>query len=91
MKRKKEISLRGLIRRLMLSFGLALAGSWGIIATRLNIEAINDLVFTDPMNQFYTDLVSLTVVLLGLFLMVYYRLRLSPRLKRMEDLGEALW
>ena len=91
MSRKKEISMRGLIRRLILSFGLALAGSWGIIVTRLNIEAVGDLVFADPMTQFYIDLGCLTVVILGLFLVIYYRLRLSPRLKRMEDLGETHW
>jgi hypothetical protein len=37
------------------------------------------------------DLASLSVALLGVFLLIYYRHVLTPRLERLDGLGEARW
>lgn len=90
MSRKSGPSLRGLIRRLILSFLLTLLGSWGLLASRLSL--FRDFAFFyDDFHLFYLDLGSLAAVFLGLLLMLYYRVRLGPRLKRVEELGEANW
>jgi hypothetical protein len=90
MANRKGASLRGLIRRLVLSFSLTVLGSWGLIIPRLGLTD-NMEFFHDDFNLFYFDLGSLAAVLLGLFMTIYYRLRLAPRLKRVEELGEESW
>ncbi len=90
MSRKNGPALRGLIRRLILSFLLTLAGSWGLLVSRLSFFRDYEF-FYDDFHLFYLDLGSLTAVFLGLLLTLYYRVRLGPRLKRVEELGESTW
>jgi hypothetical protein len=83
-------SLRQLLRRVVLSFSLALAGTWGLLVPRLAIvspETARDLAGV----WFYTDLASLTLAIFGIFMAVYNNARLAPRLDRLGGLGESRW
>lgn len=91
MTRRKPGSLRGMIRMMIFSMGLTIAGSWGLLLPRLDLEIIQGIIDRRQMNLFYLDLICLTLTFLGLFMSVYYRVRLGPRLKRMEYLGEDSW
>jgi hypothetical protein len=83
-------SLRSLIRRLFFAFFLTLLGSWGLLVSRLSL--FRDLpFFYDDFHLFYLDLGSLAAVFLGLLLCFYYRHRLGPRLRRIEEMGETNW
>lgn len=73
------------------SFGLTIIGSWGLILTRLDLVFIQSIIDRRQINVFYLDLTGLALTLMGLFMAIYYRIRLGPRLKRLEDLGEDRW
>ncbi|MDR1920608.1 MAG: hypothetical protein LBS31_02540 [Candidatus Adiutrix sp.] len=88
---KKGVSLRGLVWKLIFSFSLTILGSWGLIITRMDITVLKFDELDDLMTKFYIDLVSLTLCFLGLFMIVYYYWLLSPRLKRVAELGEDHW
>ncbi|MDR2142450.1 MAG: hypothetical protein LBR11_11820 [Deltaproteobacteria bacterium] len=86
----KQPSLRQLVRRLLFYFSLALLGSWGLIIPRLFIFHL------DPASQasniwLYLDLISLALVIFGVFMVIYNNSLLKPRLQRLIDLGEAQW
>lgn len=89
--RRKPGSLRGMIRMVIFSLGLALTGSWGLLLPRLDLDIIQGIIDRREMNLFYLDLICLALTFLGLFMAIYYRVRLGPRLKRMEYLGEDSW
>lgn len=89
MSKKKPGSLRGMIRMVIFSLSLTIVGSWSLLLPRLDLGLIQALL--DGRNLFYLDLAGLTLTFLGLFMAVYYRVRLGPRLKRMEYLGEDSW
>lgn len=76
---------------MIFSLGLTIFGSWGLLLLRLDLEVIQTLVDRPQVNLFYLDLIFLSLTFLGLFMAVYYRVRLAPRLKRMEYLGEDNW
>ena len=82
------ISLTKLLRRMIYSFAITVIGCWGLIIPRLN-------VFGRPSDTpeifFYLDLASLALALLGIFMLLYYRHLLLPRLRRLETLGESRW
>jgi hypothetical protein len=84
---QKGLSLRGLMGKMMLSFSFSLLGSWGLLITRLKLQPLE--VWVEPLmaKQFQIDLAGGSLFLLGIFLTVYYRLRLGPLLKRLEALG----
>lgn len=86
----KGPSLRVLIRRLIFSFSLVLLGSWGLLFPRLDLSW-GQAFFNDSHNKYYYDLACLSLLILGFFLVLYYRARLNPRLKRVDDLGEGKW
>ena len=108
----KGSSLRGMIFRLMLSVGLALAGLTGLLVTRLRHPLIMELlspwrapapqlptglegqplaVWPLMKNQFEIDLVSAILTGLGLFLIIYYRRRLTPFLTKLEEMSLDRW
>ena len=106
----KGSSLRGIIFRLMLSAGLALAGLMGLLITRLRHPMIMELlrpwrepapqfppdleghaIWTLMKNQFEIDLVSAILTGLGLFLIIYYRRRLSPFIAKLEEMSLDRW
>lgn len=91
MGKKQPGSLRGMIRMMIFSLGLTILGSWGLLLLRLDLEVIQALVDRLQVNLFYLDLFFLSLTFLGLFMAAYYRVRLRPRLKRMEYLGEDNW
>ncbi|MDR2611562.1 MAG: hypothetical protein LBG06_01520 [Deltaproteobacteria bacterium] len=83
-------SLRQLLRRIVWSFSLALAGTWGLLIPRLaimNRESAKGLAGL----WFYTDLASLSLAIFGIFMAVYNNSKLAPRLARLGDLGESRW
>ncbi len=94
---KNAASLRGLVGKLMFSVFLALIGSWGLVVVKLDNRYLQELLAEQP----YVDLgriiklktiplvepVCWSLGFLGIFLTVYYRLRLGPRLKRIENLS----
>ena len=107
---EKGPSLRSLIFRLMLSFGLALAGLMGLLLTRLKHPLVLELlrpwrapdhpsalaegIFSaGPLmkNQFAIDFLSAAMAGLGLFLVIYYRRRLSPLLNKLEEMSLDRW
>lgn len=95
MKQRRRSSIRGLVRKLTFSLFLTLLGSWGLLAVRLQsvVEsewALKLGLFDDNLN-YYTDLACLALVFLGLFLALYYRRLLKPRLQRLDELGEGGW
>jgi len=74
---------------------LALLGSWGLLATRLQAVANSDwalnlALFEDDFSH-YIDLASLALVFLGLMMALYYRRLLTPRFQRLDELGEGEW
>lgn len=73
------------------SLSLTIVGSWGLLLPRLDLEIIQGIIDRRQMNLFYLDLFCLALTFLGIFMAVYYRVRLSPRLRRMEYLGEDSW
>jgi hypothetical protein len=86
----KEPSLAQLLRRVIFSFSLALAGTWGLLIPRLSL--------VNPQNAgrfaglwLYTDLASLTLAIFGIFMVAYHRSRLAPRLARLDEMGESRW
>lgn len=91
MGRRKSGSLRGLIRMMVFSLGLSLVGSWGLLLPRLELEVVRSTLDQWRIEPFHLDLACLSLTFLGLFMAVYYRLRLGPRLKRMDYLGEERW
>jgi len=42
-------------------------------------------------NQFTIDLTSIALILLGLYMVVYYRRRISPILAKLEDMSLGRW
>jgi len=95
---KKTASLRGLIGKLMFSVFLALLGAWGLVIVKLDNRRLQELMAEQP----YVDLGQLVEALpplplvellcwffgfLGLFMTLYYRFRLGPRLARIESLS----
>ncbi|MDR1084405.1 MAG: hypothetical protein LBP22_05975 [Deltaproteobacteria bacterium] len=86
----KQPSLTQLVRKLLFYFALALFGSWGLIVPRLFIFHLS------PERQashvwLYIDLASLALVIFGVFMVFYSNSLLTPRLKRLTDLGESQW
>lgn len=88
---KKTGSLRGLVRMMIFSLALAIISSWGLLLTRLDLGFIQSIIDRRQINLFYLDLIGLALALTGLFMAIYYRIRLGPRLKRLEELGEDRW
>lgn len=76
---------------MIFSLGLTITGSWVLILTRLDLIFIQSIIDRRQINIFYLDLAGLALTLMGLFMTVYYRIRLGPRLQRLEDLGEDRW
>jgi len=103
MARKKNYSLKGLVRRLIFSFCLAIIGSWCMLVPRLGdgfLRRISGLdwglvVFNigsvEITQSMAVDFAGLSLVFLGFFMAFYYRARLAPRLRRLAELGEDLW
>ncbi|MDR2460721.1 MAG: hypothetical protein LBE38_08070 [Deltaproteobacteria bacterium] len=86
----QQPSLSQLLRRIIWSFTLAILGSWGIIIPRLNIIQLSKEELGSKF-WFYTDLISLSIAILGIFLVIYHNSRIAPRLRRLQDLGEDNW
>ena len=95
MKRRRRLSIKGLVRRLAFSLGLTILGSWGLLATRLqvivNSDWASELAFFEDDYVHYIDLGSLALVILGLLMALYYRRLLAPRFQRLDELGEGEW
>ncbi|MDR1044830.1 MAG: hypothetical protein LBP33_06900 [Candidatus Adiutrix sp.] len=89
--KKNDAPLRRLVNKLFFSFCLALSGSWALIVSRINLGLLDDALARKALGQFYLDLGGLSLFLLGLFMGLYYRLRLTPRLRRIEELGMDRW
>jgi hypothetical protein len=87
---RKEPSLYQLLRRIIWSFTLVIIGSWAIIIQRLNIIHLEGVGATDQF-WFYFDLVSLGLALFGIFMVFYHNSKLTPRLRRLERMGESRW
>ena len=82
--------LTKLFRRLIFSFALSIIGCWGLIIPRLTV--FRPLARTaDPRVWLYLDVGALALALLGVFLMLWYRHQILPRLARLETLGESSW
>lgn len=95
MKRRRRVSIKGLVSKLTFSLGLTILGSWGLLITRLqsviNADwALKLALFEDEINQ-CIDLASLSLVILGLLMTLYYRRLLHPRFQRLDELGEGEW
>jgi len=88
---KKRGSLRVLVRMMIFSLCLAIIGSWGMLLARLDLGSIQSIIDRRQISLFYLDLIGLALTLTGLFMAIYYRIRLEPRLKRLEELGEDRW
>jgi uncharacterized membrane protein YhdT len=86
---RSQPSLSQLLRRIIWSFSLALAGTWGLLIPRLNLISPETAGFAGFW--FYTDLACLTLAIFGIFMVVYHNSRLSPRLARLGRLGESGW
>jgi hypothetical protein len=86
----KQPSLRQLVRRLIFYFTLALAGSWGLIIPRLFMFHLDNSRASSEW-WLYLDMASLALFIFGVFMAVYSRSLLVPRLKRLHDLGESQW
>ncbi len=94
---KNAASLRGLVGKLMFSVFLALIGSWGLVVVKLDNRYLQELLAEQPyvdLGRFFSlpplplvEPVCWSLGFLGIFLTVYYRLRLGPRLKRIENLS----
>jgi hypothetical protein len=82
--------LQKLLRKVNLSYALALMGSWGLIVSRLNVlhELPGQL---GPRTWFYVDLACLSVAIFGVLSALYYNSLLVPRLRRLARLGESDW
>ena len=91
MMKKNDAPLRRLVNKLFFSFCLALAGSWALVVSRIEIGPLDEALAAKALGQFYLDLAGLSLFLLGFFMSLYYRLRLTPRLRRMEELGMDRW
>ena len=101
--RRNNYSLRGLVRRLGFSLLLIVAGSWLLlIPARLPefLLRLPGLDWNKPLIKIYSltidlvvmfDFAGLTLLFLGFFMSFFYRGRLSPRLKRLAELGEDHW
>ena len=89
--KKNDAPLRRLVNKLYFSFCLALLGSWALIISRIELGPLDEALARKALGQFYLDLAGLSFFLLGLFMSFYYRLRLTPRLRRMEELGMDRW
>jgi hypothetical protein len=87
---RKEPSLQQLLKRIIWSFSLAIIGSWGIIIPRLNLIRLEGVNAADPF-WLYFDLISLGVALFGIFMVFYHNSKLTPRLRRLEQMGESRW
>ncbi|MDR3205045.1 MAG: hypothetical protein LBV23_09955 [Deltaproteobacteria bacterium] len=86
----KAVSLTKLLSRLYVSVALALLGSWGLIVPRLNFFKLDDEIRASKL-WLYLDAASLALAILGVVLCVYYKQTMTPRLRRVDDLGEAGW
>ncbi|MDR1081180.1 MAG: hypothetical protein LBQ79_09540 [Deltaproteobacteria bacterium] len=86
---RRQPSLSQLLRRILWSFSLALAGTWGLLVPRLYLVNPESGGLTGLW--FYTDLASLTLAIFGIFMVVYHHSRLAPRLSRLGRLGETGW
>lgn len=103
MARNKNYSLKNLVRRLVFSLCLVIAGSWCMLIPRLGDGFLKRLSALDwnlvmfnigsmeISRSMVVDFAGLSLVFLGFFMAFYYRARLSPRLGRLTDLGENLW
>jgi hypothetical protein len=84
------ISLTKLLRRMIYSFILTVVGCWGLIIPRLNLISQQKSLMS-PDFWLYLDLGSLALALIGIFMILYYKHLLLPRLERLETLGESKW
>ena len=101
--RRGNYSLRGLVRRVVLSLLLIVAGSWLLLIPARWPELLLKLPGLDwnrPLMKIDSmivdlglilDFAGLTLIFLGFFMGLFYRGRLSPRLKRLAELGEDHW
>ncbi|MDR1036141.1 MAG: hypothetical protein LBT40_06110 [Deltaproteobacteria bacterium] len=87
--RRNQPSLNQLLRRIILSFSLALAGTWGLLVPRLHL--VNPDTAGFPGLWFFTDMACLTLAIFGVFMVIYHNSRLAPRLARLGRLGESGW
>jgi hypothetical protein len=85
-----QISLQKLLRRMVWSFALSIAGSWGLILPRLHVLELAPARQASSL-WLYLDLASLSLAILGILLALYHNSLLSPRLARLHDLGESRW
>lgn len=98
-----QYSIGSLVRRLALSLGLMVVGSWLLLWPRLEplwadllpspdwsrlLLSFDELELTVAAA---VDFAGFSLVFLGFFLTLYYRSRLSPRLRRLAELGEDRW
>ena len=84
-------SLKNLVLKLILSFGLTISGSWGLILLRLKIPEVEAALTTHHLDAKDIDFACLALVFLGLFMAAFYSRRLWPRLQRLDSLGESGW
>ena len=101
--RNRNHSLKGLVRRLVFSLLLIIAGSWLLLLPGRGAGLVRQLAELDwdqPMFKLGTfifdlsmlfDFVGFSLVFLGIFMSLYYRSRLVPRLRRLSELGEDRW
>lgn len=83
--------MRGLIRRLLLSFLVAVAGLWGLLVTRLSSPFFNTPVLRNPGRQPFFDTASAALFILGILLLIYYRRLLGSKVRTLEELGVDKW
>jgi hypothetical protein len=83
-------SLTKLFRRMIISFIISLIGSWGLIIQRLYIIKLDS--FKDYQDLWlYFDIISLSLAIFGVFMLIYYKHIITPRLQRLDSLGESRW
>lgn len=99
----KNYSLQALVRRLVFSFVLLIAGSWLLLLPRLGDGLLKELSGVDWSRLVLSlgsvnlsqavmfDFIGLSLIFLGFFMAIYYRGRLRPRLRRLRELGEDRW
>ena len=84
-----------LLPRLRHPWAMDLLRSWRAAAPSLDPACLGGqaAALAPPLlrHQFQVDLVCGALVFLGLFLMLYYRRRLTPLLRRLEALGLGVW
>ena len=80
-----------LVTRLRSPFIMDLLRPWRDLPPQFPPDLGNLPVLPLMKNQFGIDLAATTLTILGLFLIIYYRRRLSPLLAKLEEMSLDRW